>query len=162
MDYEKKIQNLLFENEFLQEQLEELNETLAKIEQAAPVTKTVPESEGYLRSKMEMNLIEIEQLNENIRVANKKTAAIERINETLENDLLDSMKARKQDKIVLNELISNQTNVDILNEELNETTTLFKRVKVLKSELAEARSEVDFLKMEIRYLREALDKFRHR
>ncbi len=162
MDYEKKIQNLLSENEFLQEQLEELNETLAKMEHTPVLPIAVPESEAFLRSKVEMNLIEIEHLNEKIRVANKKAIAIELMNETLENDLLNSMKGRKQDKIVLNELISNQTNVDILNEELNETTTLFKRVKALKSELAEAMSEIDFLKMEIRYLREELDKFIHK
>lgn len=161
MDYDKKIQNLLSENEFLQEQLEELNDTLAKMGQPSQQPIPVVESEAFLRSKMEMNRIEIEQLHENVRVAKQKATAIELMNESLENDLLLSMKARKQDKLVLNELISNQTNVDTLNEALNETTILFRKVKALKNELVAARSEIDLLKMDNQFLKEALAKFKN-
>lgn len=161
MDYEKKIQNLLSENEFLQEQLEELNETLAKTLETPLQPLALPESEGFLRSKMEMNRIEIEQMHENVRAAKQKAAAVELMNESLENDLLFSMKARQQDKVVIRDLISNQTNVETLNEELNETAALYKRVIALKSELTEAKSEIDLLKMDIGFLKAELAKFKN-
>jgi regulator of replication initiation timing len=158
MDYEKKIQSLLSENEFLQEQLEEMNETLAKVSNTTDSATVVPESEAFLRSKMEMNRIEMEQMHENMRVAREKAVAYELMNESLENDLLFSMKARQQDKVVIKELVSNQTNIDTLSEELNETAALYKRVKALKSELAAAKSEIDLLKLDNGFLREKLGK----
>jgi uncharacterized protein YlxW (UPF0749 family) len=150
MDYEKKIQNLLSENEFLQEQLEELNSEIRKKDEVLSSIHmhSEPESEASLRSRIEGNRLEIEQIRYNMEETVKKAAAIEMLNEELEVSLLRERKARQKDAVVINDYKSTQANMDILNEELSETANLYKKVKAYKSEVAELRSERDLLKID--------------
>ncbi len=157
MDYEKKIQLLLSENEFLQEQLEDLNNEIRKKDEEISLLGDVPESEASLRSRMDNNLLEIKQLKYNYEEASKKSAAIEMMNEELELSLLKQIKGRQQEKIEIKELSSVKANNEILNNELDEAVGLYKKVAELKKELAEAKSNADMREIENKHLREEVN-----
>ena len=156
MNYEKKIQNLTFENEFLQQQIEELNEILINrdTEQNLPIEGY--QSEGWLRSQIECNKLEIQQLQYNMEESIKKAAAIETMNEALENDLLISYKAHQKDKTIIKELTSTQVYIEVVNEELNQTSALFKKVKALKADNAELQSDKQNTELQNKILQEKL------
>jgi hypothetical protein len=156
MDLEKKVQNLLYENEFLQEQLEDLNKTIAKKDEELLLLNDNSESEASIRSRMEINLVEIKHVKATMEAANNRAAAIEAMNEELEGNLVDTMKARQKDKAIIKALESNQSHVNILNEELNETAVYYNKLKKLKSEYTAQISENEILKLENNTLRDEL------
>ena len=157
MDYEKKIQLLLSENEFLQEQLEDLNNEIRKKDAEISLFGDVPESEASLRSRIDSNLIEIAQLKYNSEEVSKKAAAIEMMNEELELNLLKQIKGRQQEKAEIKELSSVKANNEILNNELDEAVGLYKKVTALKKELVEAKSNAEMKEIENRHLREEVE-----
>jgi DNA repair exonuclease SbcCD ATPase subunit len=157
MDYEKKIQLLLSENEFLQEQLEDLNSEIRKKDEEISLLGDVPESEASLRSRIDSNLIEIAQLKYNSEEVLKKSAAVEMMNEELELNLLKQIKGRQQEKSEIKELSSVKANNDILNSELDEAVTLYKKVAGLKKELTEAKSNAEMKEIENKHLREEVE-----
>jgi hypothetical protein len=157
MDYEKKIQLLLSENEFLQEQLEDLNNEIRKKDEEISLLGNVPESEASLRSRIDSNLIEIAQIKYNSEEIAKKAAAIEIMNEELELNLLKEIKGRQLEKAEIKELSSVKANNEILNTELDEAVGLYKKVSALKKELAEAKSNAEMKEIENRHLREEVE-----
>jgi predicted ribosome quality control (RQC) complex YloA/Tae2 family protein len=148
MEYEKKIQLLLSENEFLQQQLEDLNNEIRKKEEEISLLGDMSESESSLRSRIDSNLIEIEQLKYNSELATQKSIAIEMMNEELEVNLLKEIRGRHKEQAVIKKLSSVNTNIDILNNELNEAAALYKKVQSLKKELAEAKSIAEIKTLE--------------
>jgi hypothetical protein len=153
MDYEKKIQLLLSENEFLQEQLEDLNSEIRKKDEEISLLGDDAESEASLRSRIDSNLIEIAQLKYNSQEIAKKSAAVEMMNEELELNLLKQIKGRQQEKAEIKELSSVKANNDILNSELDEAVTLYKKVSALKKELVEAKSIAELSDIENKNLK---------
>ncbi len=154
MDYEKKIQLLLSENEFLQEQLEDLNNEIRKKEEEISLLGDGAESEASLRSRIDSNLIEIAQLKYNSEEAAKKTEVIEMMNEELELDLYKEIKGRQKEQAEIKELVSVKTNNDILSSELDEAAALYKKVQALKKELAEAKSIAEMKEIENQHLKD--------
>ncbi len=157
MDYEKKIQLLLSENEFLQEQLEDLNNEIRKKEEEISLLGDGVESEASLRSRIENNLVEIAQLKYNSEEVLKKAAAVEMMNEELELNLLKQIKGRQQEKAEIKELNSVKASNEILSSELDEAVTLYKKVTALKKELAEAKSIAEMKEIENKHLREEVE-----
>jgi superfamily II DNA helicase RecQ len=160
MDYEKKIQLLLSENEFLQEQLEDLNNEIRKKDEEISLLGDGTESEASLRSRIDSNLIEIAQLKYNSEEVLKKAAAVEMMNEELELNLLKQIKGRQQEKAEIKELSSVKASNEILSSELDEAVTLYKKVSVLKKELAEARSLVEITNIENKHLKEEVEELK--
>jgi hypothetical protein len=160
MDYEKKIQLLLSENEFLQEQLEDLNNEIRKKEEEISLLGDVSESEASLRSRIDGNLIEIAQLKYNTEETSKKAAAIEMMNEELELNLLKQIKGRQQEKAEIKELSSAKASNEILSSELDEAVTLYKKVSALKKELAEAKSIAELTDIENKNLKEEVEELK--
>ncbi len=160
MDYEKKIQLLLSENEFLQEQLEDLNNEIRKKEEEISLLGDGAESEASLRSRIENNLVEIAQLKYNSDEVLKKAAAVEMMNEELELNLLKQIKGRQQEKAEIKELNSVKASNEILSSELDEAVTLYKKVSALKKELAEAKSLVEISEIENKHLKEEVEELK--
>jgi len=164
MDYEKKIRILVSENEFLQLQMEDLNNEIKKRDKEINLLGDVTESTAALRIKIESNLIEIDQLTYNSQQASQKSLGIERLNEELEMSLFKEIKGRQKDQASLQEMISVKTNMEIISEELNEAAGLYKKVQTLTRALAEAQSissmketENENLKFEIGELKELVN-----
>ena len=140
MDYEKKIRMLVSENEFLQLQLEDINLELRKKDEEIDLLADEGETAAFLRSKIDSNLIEIEQLKYYVEEASQKSVGLEMLNEELEIDLLTQMKGRQKDQSTLKEMTSIKANFEVVTEELNEAATLYKKLQVLKEKLSEANS----------------------
>jgi hypothetical protein len=160
MDYDKKIKALLSENEFLQEQLEDLNNEIRKKNEEISLLGNEFESEASLRSRIEGNLLEIQQLRYNSQKDAERYTAIESMNEDLEIDLLKEIKGRQKEQKEIKELKSTNTNIDILTNELNEAASLYKKLQLLKKEIAEARSIAEIKTLENTYLLEELEELR--
>ena len=140
MDFEKKIRILISENEFLQLQLEDVNLVLKKKDEEIDMLADDGETAAYLRSKIDSNLIEIEQLNYYVAQANQKSLGLEMLNEELEVDLLNQMKGRQKEQKSLKEMGSVKANLEVVTEELNEAAALYKKLQSLKEKLSEANS----------------------
>ena len=164
MDVEKKIRLLVSENEFLQLQLEDVNNELKKKDEELDLLAEDYETAAYLRSKIDSNLIEIEQLKYYNQQALQKNIGLETLNEELEVDLLKQMKGRQKEQKALKEMDSVKTNMEVITEELNEAAALYKKLQALKERLAEANSkallaeiENEELKKEVQELRELIE-----
>ncbi|MEQ1553108.1 MAG: hypothetical protein ABL929_02955 [Ferruginibacter sp.] len=161
MDYEKKIRILLSENEFLQEQLEELNAEVQKKDNEISLLGEISESEGSLRSKIDCNLLEIEQLKYDNDEASKKHLALETLKDELEIELVSEIKSRQKEQVLLKELNSVHTNNEILNNELTEAALLYKKVQTLKMELSEAKSNAELAMLENEELKAERDELQN-
>jgi hypothetical protein len=149
MDVEKQIRILTSENEFLQEQLEELNNTVQQnLVDLAKLSNIIPESEGSLRSKIEGNLHEIEQLKIQYQEAEKKIDAANIFTESIELDFVKEIKEGQKNKAIIKELISVNTQIDILQNELDETAIFYKKIQSLKKEIIELKSIVELKSLE--------------
>ncbi len=148
MDYEKKIRILISENEFLQLQLEDLNSEIKKRYEEINLLGDVTESTAALRSKIDSNFLEIEQLKYSSQQASEKFLEIEMMNEELGMNLYKEIKERQRGEEALKEMNSLKSNMEIISEELNETAVLYKTVQTLKAELAEVMSTLNLLEID--------------
>ena len=164
MDVDKKIRLLVSENEFLQLQLEDINHELKKKDEEIDMLAEDMETATFLRSKIDSNLIEIEQLKYYNQQATQKNIGLETLNEELEIDLLNQMKGRQKEQQTLKEMDAVKANMEVITEELNEAATLYKKMQTLKEKLAEANSkallaeiENEELKKEVQEQRELIE-----
>ncbi len=157
MDIEKKIRILLSENEFLQLQLEDLNKAVKQRDEEILLLGDSMDSAAGLQSRIDSNLAEIEQLKYNNALTEKKAAAVEQLNEELENDLLKEMRARQKDEKLLQEMSSVKVNLDVANEELEQSAVFYERIVQLKKEVAELKSSLELLQLENKQLTEEND-----
>ena len=169
MEVEKKIRMLVSENEFLQLQLEDINNELKKKDKEIDLLAEDNETAAYLRSKIDSNLIEIEQLKYYNQEAQQKNIGLEALNEELEVDLLQQMKGRQKEQQALKEINSVKTNMEVITEELNEAAALYKKLQALREKLAEANSkalmaetENEELKKEVREQRELIESLKNK
>ena len=156
MDEPKKIQLLLSENEFLQVQLEDLNRIVQNKDDEISLLADDFESAAYLRSRIDCNLAEIEQLRYNMGLAEQKAAGAEMMNEELELNLLKQSKERQKDRAEIKTLGSVRTELEIISNELDEAVPLYAKLEKLESELAESKSQNDLLQTENNELREQI------
>ena len=157
MDFEKKIRILISENEFLQLQLEDINLVLKKKDEEIDMLADDGETAAYLRSKIDSNLIEIEQLNYYVSRANQKNLGLEALNEELEVDLLTQMRGRQKEQQSLKEMGSVKANLEVVTEELNEAAALYKMLQSLKEKLAEANSIASLKEIENQELKKEVE-----
>ena len=169
MDFEKKIRMLVSENEFLQLQLEDVNLILKNKDEEIEMLADGLETAAYLRSKIDSNLIEIEQLKYYVDQASQKSVGLELLNEELEIDLLNQIRGRQKEQHALKEMDSVKANFEVVSEELNEAAALYKMLQSLKEKLSEANSiaslketENQELKKEVEEQRELIKLLKHK
>lgn len=142
MDHVKQIQILLSENEFLQLQLEDLNRLVKSRDEEISILGDNMDTAAALQSRIDNNLLEIEQLRYNLALTEQKVTNAQIQNEELETELLSEVKARRKDSKKLEEMDSVKANLNVANDELEATGTLYKKIQQLKKELSEANSEL--------------------
>lgn len=164
MDFEKKIQMLVSENEFLLLQLEDINLELKKKEEEIDMLADDIDTAASLRSRIEGNLLEIEQLKYDNQQTTQKSFGLQMLNEELEEDLLEQIKRSQKQQKEIKELDGVKANLEVITEELNEAAALYKMLHSLQKKLSEARSmgslteiENQELKKEIAEQRELIE-----
>ena len=160
MDLEKKIRNLVSENEFLQLQLEDINLELKKKDEEIDMLADDSETAAFLRSKIDSNLLEIEQLKYYNQQATQKSLGLEILNEELEVDLLLQNKGRQKEQKALKEMDAVKANLEVLTEELNEAAALYKMLQSLKEKLSEANSIATLAERENQELKKEIEEQR--
>ena len=160
MDFEKKIRLLVSENEFLQLQLEDINIELKKKDEEIDLLADDNETAAYLRSKIEGNFIEIEQLKYYNQQEQQKNIGLESLNEELEVDLLQQIKGRQKEQKALKEMATVKANMEVVTEELNEAAGLYKMMQSLKAKLSEANSKALLIEIENEELKKELQEQR--
>ena len=156
MNYEERIEDLISENELLQLQLGDLELIIQKKDEEIGFLSDSMESAASLRSRIDNNLIEIEQLRANGEAAAQKTLGVEMINEELEMSLLKEIKEKQKQSDELKGLHSVRTELEIITGELDETTSLYAEIHKVKSDLAAATSRANLLENENAELKTAV------
>ena len=160
MDFEKKIRMLVSENEFLQLQLEDINLVLKKKDEEIDMLADDSDTAAFLRSKIESNLMEIEQLKYFNQQTTQKSVGLQMLNEELELDLLKQIKGRQKEQKALKEMDGVKANLEVITEELNEAVALYKMLQSLKEKLAEAKSIASFTEIENQELKKEIEEQR--
>jgi hypothetical protein len=157
MNYAKKIEELISENELLQLQLGDLEHVIRKKDEEIGLLGEAMESAASLRSRIDSNLIEIEQLKANSEAAAQKNLGSEMLNEELEMSLMKERKEKQKQEAELKGLHSVRTELDIVTGELEESAGLYKKLQETKAELAAAKSRADLLESENAELKAAIE-----
>jgi chromosome segregation ATPase len=157
---EKQLEQLKAENELLQLQLEEVNEIIAIREEELAILRQKLQQTTQLQSKLDMNLLEFEQMQNNIGKKQQEAAGASLRMEELENELYSSIRMEKNYYSMLDENVSLQANLKDTNSELEEAASLYKKVRQLNTALTETKSNLDIAQMEIESLRAELKEYR--
>jgi chromosome segregation ATPase len=145
---EGQIQILIAENEKLQAEVEELNEILAIKQEEIAGLKKIALSNAEIRSKMDMQLEEIEILQNRIGQQRQKSAGAEQRELELHQELTAAAKEHHQ----YTDLLQQFTYVNIqLNDVQEQVATLKKRNNMLQQiavKIGEMESMVETLTQE--------------
>ncbi len=153
---EKQLQQLISENEFLSLQLEDLNEVIKQREEELALLRETAVKATQMQSKLDMNLLEFQQMQDNIGEKQQEAAGTALRMEELENELFNSIKMEKNYYNMLDENVSLQANLRDTNSELEEAASLYKKVRQLTTELSQAKSSLELAQLEIESLRAGL------
>ena len=156
MDFEKKIRMLVSENEFLLLQLEDINLALTKKDEEIDMLADNIETAAFLRSKIEGNLLEIEQLKYDNQQTTQKSYGLQILNGELEEDLLKQIKGRQKEQKTIKEMHGVKANLEVITEELNEAAALYKMLQSLQTKLSEATSIASITEIENQELKKEI------
>ncbi|MFZ1529523.1 MAG: hypothetical protein WAT19_12270 [Ferruginibacter sp.] len=160
---EKQLQLIKAENEFLLLQIEDLNLAIAQKEMELEELRNRANHAAELQSKLDMNLLEFEQMQRAVADRKQKASGDAIMIEELENELLDTLKLQQQYRSMADENDSLKASLMGSSEELEMASGLYKKVKDLDKELTVTKSsleiagiEIESLKAELKELNESL------
>ncbi|HRD44013.1 MAG: hypothetical protein JST57_05700 [Bacteroidetes bacterium] len=157
---EKQIQIIKSENEYLLVQIEDLNETIAQREKELESLRQTAQHAVELQSKIDINLLEFEQMQRTIGQRQQKASGDAIMIEELEKELLDSLKTLQKYSSLADENEQLKASLQGSEEELNMASGLYKKVADLKREVTLLKSEMEIKDLEIENLREELKEMR--
>jgi chromosome segregation ATPase len=157
---ERQLQQIQAENEHLKLQLEEVNEIIAIREEELAILRQKMQKATQLQSKLDMNLLEFEQMQNTIGEKQQEVEGNSIRLEELENELFKSIKMETNYYNMLDENVSLQANLKDTNSELEEAASLYKKVRQLTKELTETKSNLEIAQMEIDGLKAELKDYK--
>ena len=157
---ERQLQQLNAENELLILQLEDVNEVIRQREAELDQLRATAVHAKELQSRLDMNLVEFEQMQNNIGDKQQENEGASGRIESLEQELFDSIKMERSYLNILDEKTSLQANLLDTNYELDEAASLYKKLKQANSELGEVKSTLEICRVEMEYLKGALEEER--
>lgn len=157
---ERQLQQIQAENEHLKLQLEEVNEIIAIREEELAILRQKMQKATQLQSKLDMNLLEFEQMQNTIGEKQQEAEGNSIRLEELEKELFKSIKMETNYYNMLDENVSLQANLKDTNSELEEAASLYKKVRQLTIELTETKSNLEIAQMEIDGLKAELKDYK--
>ena len=154
---EKQIQIIKSENEYLLVQIEDLNETIAQREKELESLRQTAQHAVELQSKIDINLLEFEQMQRTIGQRQQKASGDAIMIEELEKELLKTLQKYSS---LADENEQLKASLQGSEEELNMASGLYKKVADLKREVTLLKSEMEIKDLEIENLREELKEIR--
>ena len=150
---ERQLQQIKSENELLLIQLEDVNEVIKLREIELDELRQTALEARQLQSRLDMNLIEFEQMQNNIGEKQQEAEGASMRMEELEQELYGSLKMENKYYNMLDENVSLQANLKDTTSELEEAAALYKKVKELKTQLTKTLSNLELAELEIESLK---------
>jgi predicted nucleic acid-binding Zn-ribbon protein len=144
------------ENEQLRKELADLNYLIELREQELLEIKNATQSIAELKSNLERNLIEFEQMQQQIELNQRKVDGAERRTISIEDEMIESMKIEQSYYQIQSAYNSNKAALEILHESLNELSDLHKEIAALKSKNTSLESSLEIALLENGFLKEDL------
>jgi len=144
------------ENEQLRKELADLNYLIELREQELLEINNATQSIAELKSNLERNLIEFEQMQQQIELNQRKVDGAERRTISIEDEMIESMKIEQSYYQIQSAYNSNKAALEILHESLNELSDLHKEIAALKSKNTSLESSLEIALLENSFLKEDL------
>ena len=157
---EKQLQLLKSENEYLQIQLEDVNQAIRQKEEELEILRETAGLAAELRSRLDANLVEISQIQENMAYRDEHGTFTEVRMEELEKELFDNIRQQQKCNDAFKENQQLQASLLDTTNELNEAASLYSKMQKLKASLSETRSNLEIANMEIESLRMELNELK--
>lgn len=153
---EKQFQVLKSENELLQIQLQDVNMMIAIREEELELLRTRASEANAMQSMLDNNLNEFVQMQQSIGTGEQINEGHSRRLEEMENELYQSIKEQIRCAETLKEFGSMEANLLDTSSELEQASTVYKKMHQMKTTLAEAQSNLEIAQLEISSLKEIL------
>jgi len=153
---ENQLQLLKSENELLQLQLEDINQVIREREEELALLRESAREARELQSRLDINLLEFEQMQNRIGSQQQQCAGFEGRMEELENELFRSLKEQLQYAEAMKDYNSVKANLAYSESELEEAGGLYQQLQALETRYAAAESNLEIAQMEISSLKEEL------
>ncbi len=144
------------ENEQLRKELTDLNILIELREEELQELKKANQSVGELYSKLERNLYEFEQMQQQIELNQRRVEGAERRSISMEDEMLIAIKTEQSYYQIIEEFDSNKAKLEVLQQNINEQRDLHEEIAVLKSKNAALESNLEIALLENSFLKEDL------
>ena len=149
---------LKHENEQLHKELADLNYLIELREEELQEIKKATQSMAELKSRLERNLYEFEQMQQHLELNQRKREGAERIVVSMEDEMIASIKIEQSYYQIKEAYNSNKVILEVLQENLKELTDLHHEVATLKSKNTELESSLEIALLENSFLKEDVKK----
>lgn len=153
-----EIQQLKSENELLQIQLKDITEMINIREEELEIVRKKAANTVLLQSTLDGNLEEIAQMQYFIGNQQKKMAGAAKRETAMENEIIQSLDMEKEFYNIRDKYESARTAISDLDNELAETSSLYRQLAASISRVAELESSLEIALMENDRLKEKLEK----
>lgn len=153
---ERQIEILRSENELLQLQLDDVNMMIKVREEELELLRTKAMQASEMQSRLDANLLEFEQMQNNLGFSQQKNEGASRRLEQMEEELYASIKDQLKSADKVKNFESLEANLLDTTHELQEAAAAYKQLREMKSKLAATQSDLEIANMEITSLREEL------
>lgn len=153
---EDQLDKLRSDNELLQMELDDVAMLIKAKEEELAVLRHNAKQTAAMQSRIDNNLNEFEQMQNNLGAAAQKTEGFYMRMQELEEDLYASMK--EQLDYAHKQKLMNSLQADLLdtNKELEEAALVYKKLAAMKTKLAAAESNLEIYQLEISSLKDEL------
>jgi oligoendopeptidase F len=153
MQTDNQVKQLRSENELLHIQLDDVNMMIKAREDELELLRVKAREAAEMQSKLDSNLNEFEQLQNNLGSCQQKNAGHAQRLLEMEDELYASIKEQLQYAESLKQMNSLEANLLDTTNELQEASEVYRKVKEMKTALAAANSELAIALMEIESLK---------
>ena len=154
-----EIQQLKSENELLQIQLQDITEMINIREEELAILRKKASYTVLLQSTLDGNLEEISQMQHIIGEQQRKMAGATKREVAMENEIIQSLDMEKEFYTIKDKYESARTAITDLDNELAETTSMYRQLAASIARVAELESSLEIALMENDHLKEKLEKF---
>jgi len=154
---EDEIQQLKSENELLQLQLQDITEMINIREEELDILRKKSAYTVMLQSTLDGNLEEINQMQHFIGEQQRKVAGAAKREVAMENEIIQSLEMEKELYTIRDKYQSAKAAIDDLDNELAETSSMYRQLAASNSRVAELESSLEIALMENVRLKEKLE-----
>lgn len=160
MEFSNDFQRLRAENELLLVRLLDLDTLISAREEELQMLRQLAEEGRQLRSKLDAGTLESENLRQELEVARREARGLEGRSEEMEKELIESIRNQSNYSELLGKSGSMQAEIEILQNELAESTRLNDKLGDLEARLVELTSRLEIAELDRDSLRRELDELR--